>query len=134
MTHSDDRGRMLISLVAALSLLMQAIKLGSRYFSIGQPPTGGMWAQLGLFVLLCIYLFEGKRWARMVLGVWMALSAVLLVIGAIVIDPKLGLAMRVSLIAMAVISAAVAAILGSSAAVQAYMQGSSKSSKGLSGA
>ena len=120
---------MFISLVAALSLLMQAIKLGSRYFILGQAPTGGMWGQLGLVVLLCIYLFEGKRWARAVLGVWMAFSAVVLLIGAILMDPKLGPAMRASLIAMAIISAVVAAILGSSSAVQEYVNAAEAKSK-----
>jgi hypothetical protein len=127
--HPDDRGRLMISLVAALSLLMQAIKLGSRYFILGQAPTGGMWAQLGLFVLLCIYLFEGKRWARVVLGMWMAISAVLLVVGAIVMDPKLGPAMRFSLIGMAAISVAVAGILGSSNAVREYVEAAEARSK-----
>ena len=127
--HATDRGRLLISLVAALSLLMQAIKLATRYYLLGHPPTGGMWAQLGLVVLLCIYLFEGKRWARVVLGMWMAFSAVVLVIGAIVMDPKLGPAMRVALIAMALISATVAVILGSSSAVQEYVNAAEAKSK-----
>ena len=85
MSHANALkiGRRRFVFAVALLLAVQALKLGSRYCLLGEPPTAAMWGQLILVAWLPFMLWDGHAWARGALALF-AVAAAFFGIGLLV--------------------------------------------------
>lgn len=112
-------GRRILVAVTLAILLMQAIRLTARFILVGPAPTMGMWGQAGLAVWICMELWEGKEWARVLAGIYFFLAV--FVGMAILVLMKMTPALQTVSAVQVLLAAAIAITLAKSASLQLYM-------------
>ena len=116
-----ERGKNVLLAVTLSVALMQLLRLYAHSYLLDRPFRVGLLGQVAIALWICMALWDGKEWARIIGGIYFVVAGLLGLAASVIVFPTWSPALRAVVAVQVLLAAGIAGTLAISPSLQAYM-------------